>query len=212
MYDPLVRIQVLSKSQRGTPIPFLSVATEEAVQLSTTELFSNTPSSGSVTGILMNASGGSISAGQQVMLHSFDQMQLVYTATTQTRSDGTYAFDNVLINPGRSFLSTVDYQGVVYSSEFLTAEKPSSSIELPIQVYDLTSDASILSMDRLHFFFEFLDPSTVRIIELYVISNPTMLTLVASEIGKPVVNFSLPKGASGVEFDDGESGWSVCAY
>ncbi len=77
---------------------------------------------------------------------------------------------------------------------------------MPIQVYETTSDASALSVDRLHFFFEFLDQNTVRVVELYVISNPGDKTVVASAPGEPVLKFSLPAGAANLKFQDGELG------
>jgi hypothetical protein len=79
-------------------------------------------------------------------------------------------------------------------------------LNLPLEIYDTTTDTSVLKADRLHMFFEFLDSKTMRIVELYVISNPTNNTLVADEKGQPVVRFTLPQGAENLEFQDGALG------
>ena len=46
----------------------------------------------------------------------------------------------------------------------------------------------------------------MRVVELYVISNPSSKTLIGSTQGEPVVNFTLPAGAANLEFQDGEVG------
>lgn len=164
------------------------------------------PNLGAVSGLVVNGTGSQVPVGAEVMLHVFDQMQLVYTATTQVGDDGMYAFSGVNVEPGLSFLSTIDHGGVVYGSELVKADPQNVQIDLPIQLFDTTSDTSSLSIDRLHYFFEFLDEKTVRVVELYVISNLTDRTVAAPKAGGPVVSFSLPPGASNLEFQDGELG------
>jgi hypothetical protein len=141
-----------------------------------------------------------------VTLHAFDQMTLVYTATTQLKADSTYRFDSVQVKQDWAFLATIDYSGVIYGSQLTAAEKDGETIELPIQVYETTTDASVLSVDRLHFFFEFIDQNTVRVVELYVISNSGDKTIVSSAPGQPVLTFTLPNGAGNLQFQDGELG------
>jgi hypothetical protein len=105
-----------------------------------------------------------------------------------------------------AFLATVDVSGVIYSSQITTAEQDGGTIEMPIQVYETTTDASALSVDRLHFFFELLDQNTLRVVELYVISNPGNKTVVASAADQPVLTFSLPAGYANLQFQEGELG------
>lgn len=178
----------------------------ESMALEGGESLIDETSSGSVSGLVMNRSGAGAPVGATVMLHAFDQMQLVYTATTQINEDSTFSFDGVKIGPGLSFLATIDHGGVVYSSELVSATPQNSEIKLPIELFDTTSDTSILSIDRLHYFFEFLDESTVRVVELYIISNLTDRTVAAPTAKGPVLNFSLPQEASDLEFQDGEFG------
>jgi hypothetical protein len=175
-------------------------------EITPTAPISETQASGIVTGIVTNASGGQAPVGAEINLHAFDQMQVVYTATTTLEEDGSYTFFDLDMPPGRAFLTTIDYGGVVYGSDLALAEAGKTSLELPLQVYDSTTDLSGLSVDRLHYFFEFIDASTIRVLELYIISNQGNKTVIASQDGGPVVTFSLPENAANLQFEDGELG------
>ncbi|MCK4726946.1 MAG: hypothetical protein KAT29_14140, partial [Anaerolineales bacterium] len=51
--------------------------------------------------------------------------------------------------------------------------------------------------------FEFIDENTLQVIQLYIMSNMSDKTLVASADGQPTVRFQLPDGAQNLEFQDG---------
>jgi hypothetical protein len=141
----------------------------------------------------------------EITLHGFDNMQVAITQTTTIQPDGSFTFQGVSMPAGRVFLATVKYQNASYGSDIGAVQEGITTLDLPITVYETTTDTSILKADRLHLFFEFVDEKTVRVIELYIISNPSDKTLVA-EPGKPTARFSLPKGASNLEFQDGALG------
>jgi mono/diheme cytochrome c family protein len=189
-----------------TPVPSQPTSFPLTTPLTPTEIVSGTNELGVVTGVVMNASGGSIPPEQSVTLHAFDEMQIVYTTTTGINADGTYTFDQVQIKPGWRFLTTIEFDGMVYGSDLFTADQVNAGMELPIRIFETTSDASTLSIDRLHYFFEFVDEQTIRVVELYIISNSSQKTVVAPGDGQPVVNFPLPAGAVDLEFQEGELG------
>ena len=118
---------------------------------------------GTVSGFVMNASGGEIPAGLDVSLHGFDQMQVVMTETTTLQEDGSYLFADVELPIGRVFLTTIEFGGTTYGSDIARVEQAEDSIELPIQIYETTTEISGLFADRLHMFFEQLDEDTVRV-------------------------------------------------
>jgi mono/diheme cytochrome c family protein len=161
---------------------------------------------GIITGFVMNGSGGPAPAGAVVNLHAFDQMTVVYTATTTLDEDGSYTFLNLDMPPGRAFLTTMDYGGVIYGSDLAVAEEGKASLELPLQIYESTSDTAALSVDRLHYFFEFVDDQTIRVLELYIVSNPGDKTVAAAKEGEPVLTFQLPEGAANLQFENGALG------
>jgi hypothetical protein len=160
---------------------------------------------GTVTGNVTSASGAELPDDLEITLHGFDNMQVAITQTTTLQPDGSFAFMGVPMPAGRVFMATVNYQNASYGSDIGAVQDGVTSLDLPITVYETTTDTSILKADRLHLFFEFVDAKTVRVIELYIISNPTDKTLVA-EPGRPTARFSLPKGAVNLEFQDGTLG------
>ena len=182
-------------------------ATEESVPAATelpTAAISETV--GTVTGSVTNASGGTVPADLTLTLHGFDNMQMAITQTTTTNADGSFVFKDVALQPGRAFIIITEYGNTVYNTDVGQMEAGQNTLNLPLEIYDTTTDTSALIADRLHMFFEFVDSSTVRVVELYVISNPTNKTLVAAEKGQPVVRFTLPQGAENLEFQDGVLG------
>jgi len=122
------------------------------------------------------------------------------------QADGSFVFENVEMPVGRAFIVTTSYADTAYSSDIGVVDEGIATLDLPLEIYDTTTDASVLVADRLHLFFEFLDEQTLRVIQLYVISNPTSKTLVPSAEGEPTVRFILPEGATNLEFQDGGLG------
>jgi mono/diheme cytochrome c family protein len=173
--------------------------------ITSTAAISPTVPLGVVSGTVTSASGSPIPSGLDVNLHAFDQMTIVFTDTTKLKEDGTYAFENIEMPNGRGFLTTLEYDGVIYGSDISVVEN-NTQIDLPIEVYETTTDPSILVVDRAHYFFDFLDKNTLQVIELLIISNPTSKTLIAPKEGEPVVTFPLPTGATNLQFQDGELG------
>jgi LPXTG-motif cell wall-anchored protein len=80
------------------------------------------------------------------------------------------------------------------------------SAELPVTLFDTTTDSSGLSTDRLHVFFDFSTPGTIQVVELFIISNPTGKLVVPPAAGKPVITFDLPDTAANLQFDSGALG------
>jgi mono/diheme cytochrome c family protein len=193
-----------------TPVPGASTPasgeiTPGAVVTSTGTL-SGTQTVGTVTGRVTVSDGGSLPISTTVTLHGFDNMQTAITQTVGIQSDGTFTFSGVPMPDGRVFLVTTSYQGTTYSSDIATVQSGQNNISLPVTVYSTSTDASILSVDRLHLFFDPLDAQTIQVIELYVISNPGAKTIVPAKEGDPVVTFKLPPGATNLQFQDGSLG------
>jgi mono/diheme cytochrome c family protein len=201
----------VAQSGQVTPQPGQAKPqSEQATPVGQSEAVTNTlPVSdtlGIITGFVMNGSGGQAPVGAVINLHAFDQMTVVYTATTTLDEDGSYTFADLDMPPGRGFLTTIDYGGVIYGSDLAVAEVGKTLLELPLQIYESTSDPAALSVDRLHYFFEFVDDQTIRVLELYIISNPGDKTVAAAREGEPVLTFHLPEGAANLQFENGALG------
>lgn len=189
----------------ASPVP---EATGEslAMDVTATPLVDVSQDMGTITGVVVNASSGEVPIDQVVTLHGFDHMQTVITETTTIQSDGTFLFMDVDTSPELAYVVTIDYGQTTYGSDIGIFQEDIFALNLPLEIFETTTDASILTVDRMHLFFEFVDDETVRVIELYILSNPTDKTLVAAEEGQTTVNFVLPEEATHLEFQDGAIG------
>ena len=186
-------------SPGGTPYPGISTP---APAITGTTALSPTLTTGVISGVVTNPLGKAITPGLTVNLHGFDDMQRVITETTPILDDGSFTFQNVDMPEGRTFFATVEYQDALYASEIVQIPHAMQSLELPIQVFESTREISALSIDRLHFFLNFVDERTLRIGELYIISNPGEKTVLPTQPGQPVLIFDLPPGATNLQIQD----------
>ena len=159
-----------------------------------------------ISGAVKNLSGGSHPTGVIITLHAFDHMQLVFTDTVTLDDMGGFVFQDIEITDGRAFLASVEYEGAIFGSDIVVANQDNLVEELLIEIYETTTDISALSIERLHYFFEPIDDQTLHVVELYVITNSSNKTLVSISEDDPVIEFTLPEGASNLEFQDGVLG------
>lgn len=174
---------------------------------SATPAASPTPSnSGTISGRVENLSGGEVPGGAEISLHGFDQADMIINQTAALAADGTYTFENVEMPAGRSFFTTLQHQNVTYGSELVESVGGAQVLDLPIVIYDTTNDPSFLKIDRLHLFLEPNDNQSIRVGELYIMSNTGDKTIVGAEAGQPSVTFKLPDGAQDLQFEQGALG------
>lgn len=160
-----------------------------------------------IQGKVTNVSGGELPADLQAVLSRFEGMNPVSSLQTEV-VDGFYEFENVEVIPGQTYMVTIDYQGLTYGSDvYHASESPGESVvELPIDFYETTSDTSALRADRLHIFFDFSNPETVQVVELFILNNTGSSVIVPGEDGAGVVEYKLPPGAANLQFDQGALG------
>jgi mono/diheme cytochrome c family protein len=161
---------------------------------------------GSVYVQLVSVSGSELPENLPVTLYGFDNMQLVFSTTITTTVDGIYQFQDIETPAERAFISSVDYNGVIYGSDVSVVANPNEPLPMVIEVYETTTDSTGLMVERLHVFFDFSIPENIQVVELYIISNLSDRTVVPSAEGAGVVNFHLPEGATNLQFEDGEIG------
>jgi mono/diheme cytochrome c family protein len=167
---------------------------------------SGDPLMGILAGQVVNASGGELPEALEVTLYGFDQFQQVMTQTTTIGPAGTFTFVDVEMPEGRAFLAAVDFESSTYTSDVAVAGPDGGELFLPVSVFETSTDTSQLRIDRLHIFLDFVSPDVLRVAELVLISNPTSQVIVPAQDGQPVVEFSLPPGASNLQFQEGTVG------
>ncbi|HZD57370.1 MAG TPA: c-type cytochrome [Anaerolineales bacterium] len=203
-----------SAALQSTPVPQETsipeapgiTGTAEAAVAGTPEASTAALERGEVKGKVINASGGEIPQDLNITLHGFDNMQETVTMSTTVQTDGSFDFQNVEMAPGRAYIASVVYNDTVYGSDISTVEDGTTDLDMVVPIYETTTDTAVLSVDRLHIFFEYEEPDTLRVVELYVISNLSDRTLVSQEASKPVITFDLPEGATNLQFQDGSLG------
>ncbi len=163
-------------------------------------------SSGTVTGTLTNGTpGASAPDGQAVVLHLFDNFQETDAITTTTQSGGAFSFADVAFPPGRALILSIDYGGVVYVSDVVSPSSGQTTYDLPVRVFESTSDPSAIGVDRMHVIFDFQN-DLVQVAELFIIGNNGDATFAAPHSGAPTVSFALPAGYGDLAFQDGAIG------
>ena len=186
-----------------TPTPGATEMSADVQASPTTETVSGF---GRVEGQVVSISGGEIPADLTITLYGFDQMEQTFTAEAQVDGEGLYTFEEVPLPPGRALLASTEYEGVAYNSDIAVVDPDNSNIALIIPYYETTTDTSSLSVDRLHLLFEYIEPETLRVVEMFIISNSGDQIVVAPEEGQPVLSYSVPDEAINLQFQDGVVG------
>jgi len=160
-----------------------------------------------VVGKITAPEGIAIPSGLKVTLVGFDGMNQVYEDQVDVSANGAYEFTEVEFVTGRAFMATMDYNGLIFSSEVYhsTEGLPEAAIDLPIPYYETTSDLAALRADRLHLFFDFTRAEVVQVVELFILNNTGDKAIVSTD-GKGTVAFELPEGAANLQFQDSTIG------
>jgi len=166
---------------------------------------SQTPKQFQITGRIINNTSRTISPDTKVTLFTYNQMIKTYVQDARLNGD-KFSFEGLTPQTGMIFVANLENDGLTYNSDIVMIEEGMQNLDLPITIYDKTTDPTVLRADRLHIFFEFLDAKTVQIAHLYIISNTSNQVLVPSGPGKPVISFVLPKGSTNIQFQDGSMG------
>jgi hypothetical protein len=155
--------------------------------------------------VVTGTTGAALPDGLEVTLHGLDGETEVITETMAVGSDGRFAFDVDELVSGRLFVATVDYGGELYASEVvhLTGETPTAS--LPVTVYETTTEAASVQVDRLHILVSPASEGLLQIVELWILSNTGDRTVIAPGDGEGLGG-SLPDGAAQLSFDEATPG------
>lgn len=159
-------------------------------------------------GRVQNATpGGSIPAGLKVVVTAYQGMTPAFDATGDVAADGVYRIEEVAFSTDYVYFAQVEANGLTFNSEILHGtDVTGAEVELPIQIYNTTTDTTGLRADRLHIFFDFSQAGTLQVVNLYIVSNPGSEVVMAPDAEEPVVRFSLPEGAANLQFQNGELG------
>jgi hypothetical protein len=155
-----------------------------------------------VWGRISNGTTGELASGElQVTLHGLDGEQEVLTQHTLLGEDALFLFSDLEAEPGRQFLVSVEYEGVVYQSGLAQLPADGAPLDLSFAIYETTSDSSALFVDRIHVVLEPGSENILRVLEVWVVSNLGERTVVAAD-GEGCLQISLPSGATDLSLED----------
>lgn len=156
----------------------------------------------SITGQVTNTTTGEIVGDGTVLLRAFTpDFNETLTISTTVGADGNYRFDLTDIPPNWVFIASTNYNDLSFSSDASQLSRSDPQLALPIQVFEQTTDPSVVNVGQLHVVFEFAG-DRVRVNELYVINNNSD-TVFMGEDGVPedgVVEVAIPEGAENLSF------------
>ncbi len=170
---------------------------------------------GTVSGVVQNGSSGeSLPEGLVIQLQGYDHDGMTgmfneaYFAETTVNADGSYLFEDVEMPVNRAFVAVIETELLSFSSEPGFVTEGMTTLDLPVTFYETSTDTSKLSIDRLHMFFEVQDSTyeTIQVVEVFVVTNPTVYAVVAANEGEATIEFDLPEGAMNVSFEDSTFG------
>ena len=160
---------------------------------------------GTVSGQVTFGSQGPFPEDLAATLGAFDNTQQVLTRTAPLNPDGSFAFPDIPVVDGRIFFVEVDYKGQRYFSDFVTADPGQTRLDLPLTIFDTTSDTSQLAVESNQQVFDFSTPGYVRVVKRVSITNLGDKA-VAPDGDQPVLHYQVPQGASDLGFEQGALG------
>jgi hypothetical protein len=121
--------------------------------------------------------------------------------TTTVDADGSYLFELDPVDPNWIYLASARYNDLGFSSDAGQVSRVEPDLELPITIFETSSDPASVLVDRIHVLLSF-GQDTVRVDEFYVFSNPTSEVFVgeSGDAAEGTVRMALPEGAENIAF------------
>lgn len=159
---------------------------------------------GVISGTVTNGTTGQPAPNVAVELGIFDTTALLEQRTAQTDAAGFYRFTDLPTDADLVFAARVQYPaGTPYSTDFISFEAGQSAIDLPVAVYETTTDASGVRIERAHFIIEF-DAGQALVAELMLFSLDGNRSYIGD--GSAVLRFTLPPGATDLAVNEEDLG------
>ncbi|NWG16775.1 MAG: c-type cytochrome [Chloroflexi bacterium] len=104
-----------------------------------------TSTTGAITGSVTNGTaGGTVPPGLIVTLRELDADFNEVSRNVAINSDGSFRFDDVNIRADYSYVVTTVYQDRIFGSNVVTGDPTAPTLELPVTIYDITGDPSVM--------------------------------------------------------------------
>lgn len=157
---------------------------------------------GTIFGVVSNGTTGEEMAEAEVSLRAFTpDFEETLTLTTTADINGNFRFDVADVPPDWIYIAGSSFEGLNFSSGANQLDRANPALEMPITVYDRTSDAAGVNVAQIHIVFEFAE-DRVQVNQLYIVNNNQDAVFVGAT-GDPaagVVEVAVPEGAENLMF------------
>jgi hypothetical protein len=163
---------------------------------------------GVVEGDLVNkTAGGAVPANTPVELEVYKGMSPNENRAALTDSAGHFRFDKLETVQDFSYQVTAHYKGVSYFSDVISLTANPKPQPVQLDVYEPTTNFGEIHVERAHVIVE-VTARSLQFAQLYVLTYPGDRTYVgpAENGSAPTLNFSLPAGATNLQFQQGALG------
>ena len=155
-----------------------------------------------ISGQVTNGSTGEPVTEGTVTLRAFTfDLEEMLNETAELDKDGRYRLTVTDVNPDWVYLASTEKDGLTFNSDAAQLERNDPQLDLPITVYNKTTDRSGIEIEQIHLVLNFVD-GKVQVSELYMFNNNDTAVYVG-ETGSPedgTVEIFLPAGAENVDF------------
>lgn len=138
--------QSLAAYLRTLTLANAEIIVQTAMQPAATEEAANAVI-GTISGQITNATPGSpVPTDLKAVLHSLDSQFNDQPREVDVADNGSFNFSDVPFQADRNYIVTVIYQGRTFASEFKSADLTTTALQLPVNIYELTSDPSVIQI------------------------------------------------------------------
>lgn len=158
-----------------------------------------------IGGQVINGSTNETVTEGEVRLRAFTaQLEEMYSETTMVGEDGRFEFQIEDVPADWVFLADVTYGDLTFNSDAVQVSNLEPTVDVPMFVFDTTTDPSVVVIDRLHLIITFSE-ERVTVSELYVFTNTAAAVFVgeSGDFAEGTVKIGLPTGADNISFQRG---------
>jgi mono/diheme cytochrome c family protein len=157
---------------------------------------------GVISGLLTNGTTGETLGETEVLLRAFTpEFEETLTLTTTTDVNGNFRFDVTDAPPDWIYIAGASFNGLNFSSSADQLSRSRPTLDLPITVFDKTSDAAGVNIAQLHVVLEFAE-DLVQVSQLYIFNNDLNAVFVgpSGDPAQGVIEVAVPEGAANLAF------------
>lgn len=172
----------------------------------------NTPSlsgNGAITVSISNGTTGEIMPALPVRLVIFESESFSDIQEGVSDDNGQLAWNDLPTDSTWAYIVEVIYNNVPYDSNLIQFDPGSTSVEVPIQVYESGASLADIRISRAHWVVSFVTPNQVDIGELYALTNTGNRVYIGEggpDVMPPqVLRFVFPENATNLGVEGGDT-------